>query len=225
MQEFWNSLQHFIDPEKLLKEGGFYVVLFVIFAETGLFFGFFLPGDYLLFLAGMFVATGKLDVNIYVLILGLVIAAISGNFTGYWFGHKTGPMLYKRKDTFFFKKKYLLAAERYYRKQGAFALIMGRFVPIVRTFAPIFAGVVKLDFKKFAFYNITGAIIWIASLTLLGYFLGKSFAQQIEEYLVYIILGFILITTIPLIITFVKKKVKRNDDEEDLDFEEEEKND
>ena len=224
MQEFWNSLQHFVDPEKLLKEGGFYVVLFVIFAETGLFFGFFLPGDYLLFLAGMFVATGKLDVNIYVLILGLVIAAISGNFTGYWFGHKTGPLLYKRKDTFFFKKKYLLAAERYYRKQGAFALIMGRFVPIVRTFAPIFAGVVKLDFKKFAFYNITGAIIWIASLTLLGYFLGKSFAQQIEEYLVYIILGFIIITTVPLIITFVKKKVKGNE-EEDLDFEEEEKND
>lgn len=217
MQEFWNSLQHFIDPEKLLKEGGFYVVLFVIFAETGLFFGFFLPGDYLLFLAGMFVATGKLDVNIYVLILGLIIAAVSGNFTGYWFGRKTGPVLYKRKDSFFFKKKYLLAAERYYRKQGAFALIMGRFVPIVRTFAPIFAGVVKLDFKKFAFYNISGAIIWIASLTLLGYFLGKSFAQQIEEYLVYIILGFILITTVPLIITFVKKKVNRNE-EEDLDF-------
>lgn len=224
MQEFWNSLQHFIDPEKLLKEGGFYVVLFVIFAETGLFFGFFLPGDYLLFLAGMFVATGKLDVNIYVLILGLIIAAVSGNFTGYWFGRKTGPVLYKRKDSFFFKNKYLLAAERYYRKQGAFALIMGRFVPIVRTFAPIFAGVVKLDFKKFAFYNISGAIIWIASLTLLGYFLGKSFAQQIEEYLVYIILGFILITTVPLIITFVKKKVNRNE-EDDLNFEEEEKND
>ena len=172
----------------------------------------------------MFVATGKLDVNIYVLMLGLIVAAISGNFTGYWFGRKTGPMLYKRKDTFFFKKKYLKAAEKYYRKQGAFALIMGRFVPIVRTFAPIFAGVVKLDFKKFAFYNISGAIIWIASLTLLGYFLGKSFAQQIEEYLVYIILGFILITTVPLIVTFVKKKVNKND-EDDLDFEEEEKND
>lgn len=220
MQEFWNSLQHFIDPEKLLKEGGFYVVIFVIFAETGLFFGFFLPGDYLLFLAGMFVATGKLDVNIYVLILGLVIAAISGNFTGYWFGRKTGPVLYKRKDTFFFKKKYLLAAEQYYRKQGAFALIMGRFVPIVRTFAPIFAGVVKLDIKKFALYNIAGAIIWIASLTLLGYFLGKRFAEQIEEYLVYIIIGFILITTIPLIITFVKKKVNKSGDEDELEIEE-----
>jgi membrane-associated protein len=220
MQEFWNSLQHFIDPEKLLKEGGFYVVLFVIFAETGLFFGFFLPGDYLLFLAGMFVATGRLDVNIYVLVLGLIIAAISGNFTGYWFGRKTGPVLYKRKDSFFFKKRYLLAAERYYRKQGAFALIMGRFVPIVRTFAPIFAGVVRLDVKKFALYNIAGAILWIASLTLLGYFLGRSFAEQIEEYLVYIIIGFIVITTIPLVITFVKKRVNKIGSEDESEIEE-----
>ncbi len=209
MQEFWNSLQHFIAPEKLLKEGGFYVVLFVIFAETGLFFGFFLPGDYLLFLAGMFVATGRLDVNIFVLIIGLCVAAIAGNFTGYWFGKKTGPVLYKRKDSFFFKKRYLLAAERYYRKQGAFALIMGRFVPIVRTFAPIFAGIVKLEIKKFALYNVVGAILWIASLTLLGYFLGRTFAEQIEEYLVYIIIGFIVITTIPLVITFVKKRVTK----------------
>jgi membrane-associated protein len=215
MQEFWNSLQQFIDPEKLLKEGGFYVVLFVIFAETGLFFGFFLPGDYLLFLAGIFVATGKLDINIYVLIIGLCIAAIAGNFTGYWFGYKTGPMLYKRKDTIFFKKRYLLAAERYYRKQGAFALIMGRFVPIVRTFAPIFAGVVKLDVKKFALYNIFGAILWIASLTLLGYFLGKKFEKEIEAYLIYIIIGFILITTIPLVITFVKKRVKGSDEDDE----------
>ena len=215
MQEFWNSLQHFIDPEKLLKEGGFYVVIFVIFAETGLFFGFFLPGDYLLFLAGMFVATGKLDVNIYVLILGLFVAAVCGNFVGYWFGRKTGPVLYKRKETFFFKKRYLLAAEKYYRKQGAFALIMGRFVPIVRTFAPIFAGVVKLDIKRFALYNVLGGILWIASLTLLGYFLGRRFAQQIEEYLVYIIIGFIVITSLPLLIAFVKKKVVKTgaDDE------------
>lgn len=221
MQEFWNSVQHFIDPEKLLKEGGFYVVLFVIFAETGLFFGFFLPGDYLLFLAGMFVATGRLDVNITVLVLGLCAAAILGNFTGYWFGRKTGPVLYNRNDTFFFKKRYLVAAERYYRKQGAFALIMGRFVPIVRTFAPIFAGVVKLDVKKFALYNIVGAILWIASLTLLGYFLGRKFATQIEEYLVYIIIGFIVITTIPLIITFVKKQVLGAGETDETENEEE----
>ncbi|WP_316816504.1 DedA family protein [Pedobacter nyackensis] len=214
MHDFWNSLQHFIDPEKLLREGGFYVVMFVIFAETGLFFGFFLPGDYLLFLAGMFVATGKLDVNIYVLILGLFISAVSGNFVGYWFGRKTGPMLYHRKESFFFKRRYLKAAEEYYNKQGAFALMMGRFVPIVRTFAPIFAGVVKLDFKRFAFYNIAGGIIWIASLTLLGYFLGKKFEKEINDYLLYIIIGFIVITTIPLILTFVRKKVVKVDNDE-----------
>ncbi|WP_316813454.1 DedA family protein [Pedobacter heparinus] len=214
MQDFWNSLQHFIDPEKLLREGGFYVVMFVIFAETGLFFGFFLPGDYLLFLAGMFVATGKLDVNIYVLIFGLVVSAVSGNFVGYWFGRKTGPVLYHRKESFFFKRRYLKAAEEYYHKQGAFALIMGRFVPIVRTFAPIFAGVVKLDFKRFALYNISGAIIWIASLTLLGYFLGRRFEKEINDYLLYIIIGFIVITTIPLIVTFVRKKVVKDNSDE-----------
>jgi len=214
MQDFWHSLQHFVDPEKLLKEGGFYVVMFVIFAETGLFFGFFLPGDYLLFLAGMFVATGKLDVNIYVLILGLCISAISGNFTGYWFGRKTGPVLYDRKDSFFFKKRYLKAAEEYYNKQGAFALIMGRFVPIVRTFAPIFAGVVRLDFKRFALYNVAGAILWIASLTLLGYFLGKRFEKEINDYLLYIIIGFIAVTSIPLIFAFVKKKVVKGTNED-----------
>jgi len=215
MHDFWTSLQHFIDPEKLLKEGGFYVVMFVIFAETGLFFGFFLPGDYLLFLAGMFVATGKLDVNIYILILGLCVAAVLGNFVGYWFGHKTGPVLYDRKDTFFFKKKYLKAAEAYYHKQGAFALIMGRFVPIVRTFAPIFAGVVKLDFKRFAFFNVTGAVLWITSLTLLGYFLGRRFEKEITDYLLYIIIGFISITTIPVLYAFLKKRVVTKADEGD----------
>ena len=218
MQDFLDSLQHLIDPVKLLKEGGFYLVVFVIFAETGLFFGFFLPGDYLLFLSGMFVATGMLDVNIYVLVLALIVAAVSGNFTGYWFGKKTGPMLYKRKDTFFFKKKFLISAEKYYRKQGAFALIMGRFVPIVRTFAPIIAGVVKLDMRKFALYNISGAVIWIGSLTFLGYFLGKKFEHQIEEYLIYIILGFILITTIPLAVTFLKKKVIKDGDDDEIEI-------
>lgn len=218
MHDFWNNLHQLLDPEKLLREGGFYLVVFVIYAETGLFFGFFLPGDYLLFLAGMFVATGKLDVNIAVLLAGLCIAAISGNFTGYWFGRKTGPVLYTRKDSFFFKKRYLTAAKEYYQKQGAFALIMGRFVPIVRTFAPIFAGVVKLDFKKFALYNILGGVLWICSLTLLGYFLGRRFEKEINDYLLYIIIGFILITTIPLLITFVKSKVVSSPEEDKTDL-------
>lgn len=216
MHEIWDYLQHLIDPVKLLREGGFYLLLFVVFAETGLFFGFFLPGDYLLFLAGMFVATDKLDVSIYILIFGLIAAAVSGNFVGYWFGKKTGPVLYHRNDSFFFKKKYLRAAETYYKKQGAFALIMGRFIPIVRTFAPIIAGIVKLDYRKFAFYNITGAFLWISSLTLLGFFLGRSFEKEINDYLLYIIVGFILITAIPLIITYLKRRMvgDRGDEEE-----------
>lgn len=215
MHEIWDYLQHLIDPVKLLREGGFYLLLFVVFAETGLFFGFFLPGDYLLFLAGMFVATNKLDVSIYILLAGLITAAICGNFVGYWFGKKTGPVLYHRKDTLFFKKKYLRSAEIYYKKQGAFALIMGRFIPIVRTFAPIIAGIVKLDFNKFAFYNVAGAFLWITSLTLLGFFLGRSFEKEINDYLLYIIVGFILITTIPLIVTYLKRKIGKDSGEEE----------
>lgn len=210
MQDIWSFLQHAVDAEQLLREGGFYVLLFVVFAETGLFFGFFLPGDYLLFLSGMFVATDKLDVSIVVLIIGLILAAVLGNFVGYVFGSKTGPLLYKRKDSFFFKKQYLITAEVYYKKQGALALVLGRFIPIVRTFAPIFAGVVRLDFKKFAFYNVSGAILWISSLTLLGYFLGMQFADEIEQYLVYIIIGFVIITTIPLAWTYMKSRFPLN---------------
>lgn len=213
MHEIWDSLQHLIDPVKLLREGGFYLLLFVVFAETGLFFGFFLPGDYLLFLAGMFVATNKLDVTIYVLIAGLIAAAVSGNFVGYWFGKKTGPVLYQRDDSLFFKKKFLKAAEQYYKKQGAFALIMGRFIPIVRTFAPIIAGIVRLDYRKFAFYNIAGAFLWITSLTLLGFFLGRKFEKEIDDYLLYIIVGFILITTIPLLVTYLKRKIGTDKEE------------
>jgi membrane-associated protein len=206
MYEIWDSVQQLIHPETLLREGGFYLLLFVVFAETGLFFGFFLPGDYLLFLAGMFVATNKLDVSIYILIAGLIVAAISGNFVGYWFGRRTGPALYNRKDSFFFKKKYLVAAEVYYNKQGAFALIMGRFIPIVRTFAPIIAGMIQLDYRKFTLYNVTGAFLWITSLTLLGYFLGIKFEKEINDYLFYIIMGFIAITAIPLIWAYLKGK-------------------
>ncbi len=213
MHQFWEYLQTLVDPVQLLRDGGFYVLLFVIFAETGLFFGFFLPGDYLLFLAGMFVATDRLDVSILTLITGLILAAVLGNFVGYWFGRKTGPLLYHRKDSFFFKQRYLRAAEEYYHKQGAFALIMGRFIPIVRTFAPIFAGVVGLDSKKFAFYNISGAILWITSLTLLGYFLGRKFEKEINDYLFYIIVGFIVVTALPLIWTFLKKQVLTSEDQ------------
>jgi len=168
MHELLLSFQQLLNPEELLSSGGFYLVILIVFAETGLFFGFFLPGDYLLFLAGLFCALNKIDVNIYTLCLGLFVAGVLGNFTGYWFGYRAGPMLFKRKDSFIFKRKYVVMAEEFYHKYGGTALIIGRFVPIVRTFAPIFAGVVKLDFKKFVLYNVAGAAIWVLVLTLSG---------------------------------------------------------
>lgn len=208
MNEIWHTITNLVDASQIIHKGGFYLILFVIFAETGLFFGFFLPGDYLLFLAGLFVATHKIDTDITTMIVGLIFAAIAGNFVGYYFGYKTGLLLYKKPDSFFYRKKYIKMAEIYYRKQGSFALIMGRFVPIVRTFAPIIAGVVKLSIKKFTVYNILGAVLWISSLTLLGYYLGKEFEQQVSKYLAYIILGFIIITSLPLLWSFLKPKFK-----------------
>jgi len=208
MHEFWLSFQQLLDAETLLKSGGFYLLLIVVFAETGLFFGFFLPGDYLLFLAGLFCASGLLPVNIYVLCSGLLGAAILGNFTGYWFGRKTGPMLFKRKESLLFKRKYIIAAEEFYHKYGALALILGRFMPIIRTFAPIFAGVVRVDLARFSILNVTGAVIWVAVLTLSGYFLGQHF-PQIINYIEYIIIGFISLTTVPIVITVIRKSLKK----------------
>lgn len=207
MQEYWDSFLQLLDAEELIRTGGFYLILIIVFAETGLFFGFFLPGDYLLFLAGLFCALGQIDVSIYTLCLGLLGAGILGNYTGYWFGYKTGPMLFKRKDSWLFKRKYVIMAEEFYHKYGGLALIIGRFVPIIRTFAPIFAGVVRLDMRRFTIYNIVGAVIWVSILTLSGYFLGMRFPNVIH-YIEYIIIGMIVIAFSPIVIALVRNKIK-----------------
>jgi len=204
MQEFLFSFQQLLDAEYLLSHGGFYLVCLIVFAETGLFFGFFLPGDYLLFLAGLFCALEKIDVSITTMFLGILGAGIAGNFAGYWFGYRAGPMLFKRKDSLIFKRKYVVMAEEFYQKYGGTALVIGRFVPIIRTFAPIFAGVVKLDFKKFVFYNVTGAVIWVGVLTLSGYYLGATFPQVIN-YVEYIIVGMILLAFMPIIVALIRR--------------------
>lgn len=205
MQEYWDSFLQLLDAESLIQSGGFYVIVFIVFAETGLFFGFFLPGDYLLFLAGLFCATERIDVDIYTLCMGLLGAGIAGNYTGYWFGWKAGPMLFKRRDSWLFRRKYVVMAEEFYHKYGGLALIIGRFVPIIRTFAPIFAGVVRLNLRKFTLYNIVGAIIWVSLLTLSGYFLGREF-PQIINYIEYIIAGMIIIAFSPIAITLIRKR-------------------
>ena len=209
MQEFWEYFLQLLDAEALLRSGGFYLVVFIVFAETGLFFGFFLPGDYLLFLSGIFCASGMLNVDIVTLCLGLFAAGVLGNFTGYWFGWRTGPMLFKRKDTWLFKRRYVVMAEEFYHKYGGAALIIGRFMPIIRTFAPILAGIVKLNFRRFVVYNVAGATIWVLLLTLSGYFLGRRF-PQISHYVEYIIVGFIAISFTPILITLIRRKLRLN---------------
>jgi len=213
MESFWEHLHNLTDANSIISTGGFYLLLIVVYAETGLFFGFFLPGDYLLFMAGLLCATGILDVQVYVLIASLIAAGILGNFTGYWFGYRTGPLLFNRNESLFFKKRYVVMAEAFYEKYGGMALVLGRFFPIIRTFAPIFAGVVKVDLKKFAIYNIIGSVAWVSILTLTGYFLGRRY-PEISQYLQYVVIGLIVITSIPLIVAFVKRKsvVGSNDD-------------
>ncbi|QEC76195.1 MULTISPECIES: DedA family protein [Mucilaginibacter] len=209
MESFWDYLQNLTDAQSIISRGGFYFLLVVVFAETGLFFGFFLPGDYLLFMAGLLCSAGKVDVNISTLVLSLIAAGILGNFTGYWFGHRTGPVLFNRNDSLFFKKRYVILASDFYNKYGGMALILGRFFPIVRTFAPIFAGVVKVDLKKFALYNLVGCVAWVCTFTLGGFFLGKRF-PQLKDYMQYVVLGLIVITTIPLVVAYVRKKIAEN---------------
>jgi len=175
MESFWDHLHNITDAKSIISQGGFYLLLVVVFAETGLFFGFFLPGDYLLFMAGLLCATGAFDISIYVLVSSLIISGILGNYMGYWFGYRTGPLLFSKDDSVFFKKRYIVMAEDFYEKYGGMALILGRFFPIIRTFAPIFAGVVKVKFKKFTLYNVIGSIAWVVTLTLTGYFLGRKY--------------------------------------------------
>jgi membrane-associated protein len=209
MEQFWDHLQNLTDARSIISKGGFYLLLVVVFAETGLFFGFFLPGDYLLVLAGLLCATGILDVHISVLVASLVAAGVLGNYAGYWFGFRTGPVLFTRNESLFFKKRYVKMAEDFYGKYGGMALVLGRFFPIIRTFAPIFAGVAKLNLRKFSIYNLIGSISWVSILTLVGFFLGRKYPEEIKYYLKYVVLGLVLFTSIPFVIAYVRRKMTK----------------
>jgi len=205
MDNFWQHLQNLTDAQSIISLG-FYTLLIVVFAETGVFFCFFLPGDYLLFMSGILVSTGEFHVSIVTLIVCLIISGILGNYTGYWFGYRTGKQLLNRKNSLFFKKQYIELASNFYTKHGGLAIVLGRFFPIIRTFAPIFAGIVKVDFKKFTLYNILGSVGWVNVFTLSGYFLGLRF-PGLKNYLEYIILGLIFTTSIPLVFAYFKGKM------------------
>lgn len=204
--EFWEFLKTLVDPKSIINYGGLALLLFVVFAETGLLIGFFLPGDSLIFISGMICISNPelLDVNLPTLIISLSAAAILGNITGYWFGYKVGPPLFQRKDSLIFKKKYLEVTREFYEKNGGRTLIVGRFLPIIRTFAPILAGVFRIDFKKFMLYNVIGGIAWIGLLSSAGYYLGKN--KWVQENIEWIVIALIIITLIPVFTSFRKKK-------------------
>lgn len=202
MGEFFSTL---LDSREIITTGGLFLILVIVFAENGLFFGFFLPGDYLLFSAGLLCGTGVIDINVWVLVVSITLAAFTGSYTGYYFGQLLGRNLYKKKESLFFKYKYVVKTRFYYMKYGGKTLIISRFLPVVRTFAPILAGAVRMNFKKFTFFNFWGSIIWVFSLVLLGYYLGQKF-PAIMDYLHYIIIAFLVVTSTIVIKGFLNLK-------------------
>lgn len=200
MESFWDLFK----PQELIEFGGFALVLLIVFLENGVFFGFFLPGDSLLFTAGL-LCTTILKITFVKLVLGIALAAMLGYYFGYWFGWRAGESIYQKKESIFFKKKYIETAENFYKKYGGITLVFGRFLPIVRTFAPILAGIVRVNKFVFFLYNIIGAILWPIVVSGAGYYVGQVFPQAIN-YLNYIIIAFVLVTSIPIISSYIKKK-------------------
>lgn len=194
-----------IDLLSLIEAVGYVGLFAIVFAESGLFFGFFLPGDSLLFSAGLLASQQYF--NIYILCGTLGIAAILGDNVGYWFGKKVGPKIFTREDSFFFHKKHVERTERFYAKYGPKALIIGRFVPVVRTFVPILAGVGSMHYGTFLKYNIIGGLLWGVGVTSLGYFLGQRI-PNIETYLLPIVVGIIIVSFFPIALEMYRLRTK-----------------
>lgn len=213
----WSQL---LQPQFYIEHGGLWLILFVIFAETGLFAGFFLPGDSLLFVAGIYsanlaneiVSSGNELIDLLVLLIMISTAGILGNSLGYWFGNKVGPAMYNWKENILFKRHYLEQAHDFYEKHGAGAIIAARFIPIVRTFAPIIAGIVKMDKSRFFLFNVIGSVAWVFSMLVGGHYLQKwilsQFGFDLRDHLEIIVLGIVLITTAPVIIKLIFNKKK-----------------
>jgi membrane-associated protein len=191
------------DIESLIRYGGILIVFLLVYGSTGLFFCFFIPTGAILFTAGIFAATGVLHYDIFTICILLIIASIAGNITGYWFGWKTGPLLYNRKDSRFFKKRHLTTAESFYKKYGWMALTLGLYLPIIRTFASIVAGMVRLNWRRFLLLTSAGSTVWILSFVLAGYFMGSM--PWLKPWLNYIVIGFILVVSIPPVIWLIKE--------------------
>lgn len=214
METFWNLLSY-LKPDVLINylldkyEPYVYVVLFlIVFAETGLAIGFFLPGDSLLFVAGLFAAAGKL--NIFALLITLFIAGIIGDGVGFWTGRRAGKTLFNRPKSFVFRPEYLAKAQQFYEKHGGKTIILARFVPIVRTFAPIVAGAANMPYRNFLFYNVLGSFLWVFSMVLAGYFLGSfiesAFGVRLQDHIDKVVIVVVALSLIPIGIEFFRNR-------------------
>ena len=202
IQELFRRLYNV--PE-LIRMGGLVGLVAVVFAETGLMVGFFLPGDSLLVTAGLFAAKGDLD--IVWLNLAVMAAAIAGDATGYWIGRRAGQALYRRPNSFFFRKQHLVKTHEFYEKHGGKTIVIARFVPIIRTFAPVVAGAAEMTYRQFAVYNIAGGIGWVASMTLTGYFLGRA-VPDIDKHIHIVVAIVIFLSLLPGIISILREKMR-----------------
>ena len=199
-----------LDPEYILTSFGdiaFWVVVGIIFAECGLLIGFFLPGDSLLFVTGLFIASGAISINIYLACAILFAAAVIGNVTGYWIGYKAGPALFNKPESRLFKQEYVEHTHRFFNKYGARAIIMARFVPIVRTFITATAGMGRMDFRRYLLFSAIGGFIWAVGITLLGYFLGNI--EFVKKNLEFILILVVFISVVPIVFEYVKHRRER----------------
>jgi membrane-associated protein len=201
---------HFLmDVRGLIQAGGLLAICIIVFVETGLFVGFFLPGDSLLVTAGLFAAKG--DLNLWLLLILVSLCAVIGDQVGYAIGRTAGKALYSRPDSFFFRRKHLEKAHEFYEKYGAKTIVLARFVPIVRTFAPAVAGAAEMNYHKFVTYNIVGGILWVWSCVLLGYFLGRAI-PNLDKYIHYVIAIVIFLSILPGIIEFWKAHRRKKEE-------------
>ncbi|GAB3490610.1 VTT domain-containing protein [Spirosoma knui] len=194
MDQIVDFFKYLLDSEEIIRTGGLVIITLIIFVENGIFFGFFLPGDYLLFLSGVFAGTRTLDVPLWLLLTCIFGAAVLGSLTGYLTGHLAGGRLQNRPDSLFFKKKYIDNTRAAFEKYGTSALIVARFLPVVRTFAPLLAGLIHMNFRFFMLYNIVGGAIWVGTLVGGGFYFGEKF-PWIINYVHWIIIFFLAITT------------------------------
>jgi membrane-associated protein len=201
IQSFFRTIYNVPELIKLLGPG----IAFIIFAETGLMVGFFLPGDSLLVTAGVFAAAGAM--NIYWLVPLLLCAAILGNATGYWIGSRAGQALYSRPNSFFFRREHLVRTHEFYERHGGKTIILAQFMPIVRTFAPVVAGAAGMTYRRFASFNVIGAVCWIVSMTLTGYFLGRAF--DVEKRIHLVVAVVIFLSLLPGILSVLRARLRQ----------------